>query len=167
MAQNRWILLSFTGGGILFLDQMSKFYVQKFLTLHESLPMIPSFFSLTYIRNPGAAFGLFANQSLAFRSIFFFSVSSVALVLLLLFFLQASGEDTFSLVGLSLLFGGAVGNLIDRVRFGEVVDFLDFYVGEFHWPAFNVADSAITVGASFLILSAMKKTLSGSRPQSL
>ncbi len=155
------------GGGILFLDQISKFYVQKFLKLHESVAVIHDLFSLTHIRNPGAAFGLFANQSLAFRSIFFFSVSSIALVLLLLFFLQAQGEDQFRLNGLSLIFGGAVGNMVDRVRFGEVVDFLDFYVGTFHWPAFNVADSAITIGAALLVLNAMKKPVSSSKAQSL
>lgn len=115
--------------------------------------VIDDFFSLTYIRNPGAAFGFFANQTAQFRSVFFLSVSALALTLLIFFFFQAPKEDFCALIALSLLFGGAVGNLLDRLRMGEVVDFLDFYIGQFHWPAFNVADSAITVGISLLMFN--------------
>ncbi|TAK04509.1 MAG: signal peptidase II, partial [Candidatus Manganitrophaceae bacterium] len=99
------------------------------------------------------AFGFFAEQSAGFRSIFFLIISVVALSILFYFFTQTSKEDTSSLVAISLLFGGAIGNLIDRMRLGEVVDFLDFYIGRFHWPAFNVADSAITIGISLLMLN--------------
>lgn len=84
---------------------------------------------------------------------FFLSVSAVALTLLIFFFLQAPKDDILALIAISLLFGGAIGNLLDRLRMGEVVDFLDFYIGQFHWPAFNVADSAITVGISLLMFS--------------
>lgn len=141
------------GGGIIILDQFTKHHIQKALRLNESIVVIDDFFSLTYIRNPGAAFGFFANQTAQFRSVFFLSVSAVALTLLIFFFLQAPKEDLSALIAISLLFGGAVGNLLDRLRMGEVVDFLDFYIGQFHWPAFNVADSAITIGISLLMFN--------------
>lgn len=150
---NKFLFLALIGGGITILDQSTKYYVQKALRLHESVVVIKDFFSLTYVRNPGAAFGFFATQTAQFRSVFFLSVSAVALTLLIFFFLQAPKDDILALIAISLLFGGAIGNLLDRLRMGEVVDFLDFYIGQFHWPAFNVADSAITVGISLLMFS--------------
>jgi signal peptidase II len=81
----------------------------------------------------------------------------LAILLLIYFFLKVPREDSVSLIAIALLFGGALGNLIDRIRFGEVIDFLDFYIGSYHWPAFNVADSAITVGISLLVLDAFIK----------
>ena len=150
---NRFLFLTLIGGGIIILDQFTKHHIQKALRLHESVVVIEDFFSLTYIRNPGAAFGFFATQTAQFRSVFFLTVSAVALTLLIFFFLQTPKDDVWALIAISLLFGGAIGNLLDRLRIGEVVDFLDFYVGQFHWPAFNVADSAITVGISLLMFS--------------
>lgn len=149
--QDKLICLTLVGGGTIILDQVTKFYIQHAIRLNESVIVIQNFFSLTYIRNPGAAFGFFADQSAAFRSVFFLIISLLALSLLLFFFAQTPKEETASLSAISLLFGGAVGNLIDRLRLGEVVDFLDFYLGRFHWPAFNVADSAITIGISLLM----------------
>ncbi len=139
------------GGGVILLDQVSKFYIHQAFRLHESRAIIDGFFSLTYIRNPGAAFGLFAEQDEGFRSIFFAVVSVIALCLLAYFFWETPKEETLGLVAISLLFGGAIGNMIDRFRLGEVIDFLDFYVGQSHWPAFNVADSSITAGISLLL----------------
>ncbi|MDC4203085.1 MAG: signal peptidase II [Candidatus Manganitrophus sp.] len=153
LGQIKLIFLTLIGGGTIILDQITKLLIQNAFRLHESVVVIQDFFSLTYIRNPGAAFGLFADQSAGFRSVFFLVVSIVALSILLYFLAQTPKEDKSSLVAISLLFGGAVGNLIDRVRMGEVVDFLDFYVGQFHWPAFNVADSAITIGISLLMFN--------------
>lgn len=153
LISNKFLFLTLIGGGIIILDQFTKHHIQKVLRLNESIVVIDDFFSLTYIRNPGAAFGFFANQTAQFRSVFFLSVSAVALTLLIFFFLQAPKEDLCALIAISLLFGGAVGNLLDRLRMGEVVDFLDFYIGQFHWPAFNVADSAITVGISLLMFN--------------
>ncbi len=150
---NRFLFLTLIGGGIIILDQFTKHHIQKALRLHESVVVIEDFFSLTYIRNPGAAFGFFATQTAQFRSVFFLTVSAVALTLLIFFFLQAPKDDVWAFIAISLLFGGAIGNLLDRLRIGEVVDFLDFYIGQFHWPAFNVADSAITVGISLLMVS--------------
>jgi signal peptidase II len=153
LGQIKLISLTLIGGGTIILDQITKLLVQKVFRLNESVVVIQDFFSLTYIRNPGAAFGLFADQSSGFRSIFFLVVSIVALSILLYFLAQTPKEDKSSLVAISLLFGGAIGNLIDRVRMGEVIDFLDFYIGRFHWPAFNVADSAITIGISLLMFN--------------
>jgi signal peptidase II len=149
--RGKFLFLAVIGGGVILLDQVSKLYIHKAFRLHESKVLIDGFFSLTYIRNPGAAFGLFAEHNESFRSIFFAVVSVIAICLLAYFFWETPKEETMGLVAISLLFGGAIGNMIDRFRMGEVIDFLDFYVGQSHWPAFNVADSAITVGISLLL----------------
>jgi signal peptidase II len=145
-------ILALVGGSVLVLDQISKAYINHAFILHESLPIIPDLFSITYVRNPGAAFGLFAGKSSLFRTAFFSGVSLVALSFLGIMIYQVPKDDRWQTVSLSLLLGGAMGNIIDRIRMGEVIDFLDFYIGTYHWPAFNVADSAITVGVTFLML---------------
>ncbi|MFQ5779504.1 MAG: signal peptidase II, partial [Nitrospiria bacterium] len=104
---SKFLLLSLIGGGVIILDQISKFYVQDAFRLHESVPVIDDFFSLTYIRNPGAAFGFLADQDGVFRAIFFLTVSVIALSLLVYFFLQTPKEDISALIAISLLFGGA------------------------------------------------------------
>ncbi len=127
-------------------DQITKFLVDQWMPLHHSIPVIDGLFSLTYIRNTGAAFGIFAGSAAAFRLPFLivFSLVAVGFVVAMLRRLQ---PDQIGLVtALAFILGGAVGNLIDRVAYGEVIDFLDFYWGRYHWPAFNVADSFITVG---------------------
>ena len=149
--RRKTFFLIFISGGIILSDQVTKIIVEKTFKLYESVVILEGFFSLTYILNPGAAFGFLADQNATFRMIFFLSVSVIALVLLGAFFRDTPEEDTLGLTAISLLFGGAIGNLIDRIRLGEVIDFLDFYIKEYHWPAFNVADSAITVGISLLI----------------
>ncbi len=138
-------------GSVVLLDQITKLMVQDRFALHESIVVVNGFFSLTYILNPGAAFGFLADQNETFRTVFFLSVSVIALTLLLVFYRDTPADDTIGLFAISLLFGGAIGNLIDRIRIGEVVDFLDFYIAQHHWPAFNVADSAITVGISLML----------------
>ncbi len=152
------LILSAVGGSVILLDQISKIYIDQTFRLHESLPVIPQLFSITYVRNPGAAFGLFADQSSLFRTVLFAGVSIAALVFLFLMLYQAPKEDRWQITALSLLLGGATGNLLDRVRMGEVIDFLDFYIGTYHWPAFNVADSAITIGVAMLLLALLKDT---------
>jgi signal peptidase II len=137
---------------VVLLDQLSKIWIVGSLRLHEGFPLIDGFFNIVHVRNPGAAFGFLAGAPPLFRSVFFISVTVVA-ILLILRYLRVSRIEEPSLVwALALILSGAVGNLIDRVRFGEVVDFLDVYVGTYHWPAFNVADSAITVGAVILMM---------------
>jgi signal peptidase II len=131
-------------------DQITKAVVQRAMTLHESIPIIPSV-NLTYTRNPGAAFSLFADAHPTFRAWFFLIVSVVALVLITIFLRRVERGDWWSVASLSLILGGAIGNLIDRIRYGEVIDFIDLYVGQYHWPVFNIADSGITVGMVMLL----------------
>ncbi len=131
---------------ILILDQVIKIYVHTNFTLHESKTVIDGFFSFTYVRNPGAAFGLLRDTPDVFRRVFFLSVTPIAVVALFYFLLTVKVEDSFQITAISLIFSGALGNYIDRVRFEYVIDFLDFYIGNIHYPAFNVADIAIVCG---------------------
>jgi signal peptidase II len=133
------------------LDQLTKWEVTRGMRLHESIPIIPDFFSLTYIRNSGAAFGILAGSNAGVRMVFFGLTSVLALALLGTIYARLSSGDWIGQMSVAAICGGAIGNLIDRVRFGEVIDFLDFSLWEHHWPAFNVADAAITVGVCFLI----------------
>ena len=152
----RWGILLGVGLVIVVLDQITKTLVMHTMHLHESIPVIAGFFNLTYIRNPGAAFGMFATTNSAFRLIFFAGTSIFALGLLGTIFYRMHPADVCGQLSVASIFGGAIGNLLDRLQYGEVVDFLDFYMGGHHWPAFNVADSAISVGVvSLLILFAM------------
>jgi signal peptidase II len=135
------------------LDQFTKILTVSNFTLYESLEIIPGFFSLTYLTNKGAAFGFLAGVDASWRHYFFLILASVALVLLLVAWFRLRKEHRFYGPALALIAGGAIGNVIDRVRLGAVVDFLDFYVAGHHWPAFNVADSAILVGVVLFLLS--------------
>jgi len=145
---NKYPWVAAITGMVVILDQLTKYLVLKKFYLHESVKVIPGFFSLTYVRNPGAAFGLLAGASGAWRTIFFVTVSLAALVVIAA--LVRKTTDRLPLIAFSLIGGGAVGNLIDRVRFGEVVDFIEWYYRSFHWPTFNIADSAITAGVVLL-----------------
>ena len=151
------LLLGVTTGLILFLDQITKFYVDSSMRLHESIPVIQGFFSITHVRNPGAAFGFLAGASPLFRSIFFVAVTVLAIILAVHYIWKSRAEEPFLTFALSLILSGAAGNLIDRVRLGEVIDFLDVYIGSTHWPAFNVADSAISVGAVILFIELTRR----------
>jgi len=136
---------------VIILDQLTKWLVTSAMRLHESISIIPDLFSLTYIRNSGAAFGILAGSHAGFRLVFFGLTSVLALALLGTIYVRLSPADWIGQVSVASIFGGAVGNLIDRIRSGEVIDFLDFSLLGHHWPAFNVADAAITVGVCFLI----------------
>ncbi len=139
-------------GCVVALDQMTKALVLKTMALYHSIPVIPGFFSLTHIRNPGGAFGFMARQGPGVRAFLFLAVSLLAILLLFYLYRKIPRSYQWLSAGLALIMGGAIGNLIDRIRFGEVVDFLDFYAGAYHWPAFNVADSAVTVGILVLLI---------------
>ena len=132
-------------------DRMSKWLVAGSITLHDSVPVLPGFFRLTHVQNSGAAFGLFAESSSEWKIaiLILFSILALAVVSALLW--KNSHSMTTTGVGLALILGGAVGNLWDRLLTGHVVDFFDFYLGSYHWPAFNVADSAIVIGALLLV----------------
>ena len=148
----RYLLLALLAGTIVVTDQATKLSIVESMRLHESIPIVPNLFSLTYIRNPGAAFGLLAGSSNAFRMVFFGVTSLFALALLGTILFRLPEKDWMGQLSIAGILGGAIGNLIDRLRYGEVIDFLDVYVGSYHWPAFNVADAAITTGASVLMI---------------
>jgi len=135
----------------LVLDQVSKFLILLKLPLGGTVPLIPGFLNLVHVHNKGAAFGLLSGWSAQFAWLFF--VLTTALVLVILgYLLWRLPEDQWpATLGYSLIMTGALGNLIDRIRLGEVVDFIDVYYGHYHWPAFNVADSLVCVGAAVLV----------------
>lgn len=149
---SRYLLLALIASTVTILDQATKYWITQSMRLHESIPVIPNLFSFTYIRNPGAAFGLLAGSSNAFRTVFFGVTSLLALALLITILVRLPDKDWIGRISIAGILGGAIGNLIDRLRFGEVIDFLDVYVESYHWPAFNVADSAISVGVVCLII---------------
>ena len=138
------------------LDFITKAYISSTMFLHESFVVIGGFLNITYVRNPGAAFSFLADAPPVFRFVFFVTVTVLAIILVLTYIARSKIEEPFMTFALSLILSGAVGNLIDRVRFGEVVDFIDVYIGSHHWPAFNVADSAISVGAVILLLEMLR-----------
>lgn len=141
---------------LILLDQATKFAVMRYFPLFTGKVVIPGFFNLVHVRNTGSAFSLFAGANPSWR-LPFFIVSTLLIVGVILFaYTKVRREETWLRTAYSLIVGGALGNLIDRLRFGEVVDFLDFYVGSYHWPAFNVADSAITTGALMLLVSMLR-----------
>jgi len=137
---------------VVVLDQLSKLWVVGNFALYESVPVIPGFFSLTYLTNTGAAFGILAGHSTWWRQAFFIAIALAALVVITVMYRRLRNESVWYEVALAFIAGGAIGNVIDRVRLGSVVDFLDVYIGTRHWPAFNIADSAITVGVAVFLV---------------
>lgn len=136
---------------MLVLDLATKIGIQRTFRLHESVPLLGDFFRLTYIFNPGAAFGLYLGPQ---SRLIFLVLSIVALIVLALLYRKTSPDHTWRLVAMGAIGGGALGNIVDRIRSpAGVVDFLDFGVGDLRWPVFNVADVAVTVGAFLLFLS--------------
>ena len=150
MKRNHKIFLVLTAG-VVCLDQASKAVVSSTLRMHEVRPIIHGLLNLTLIHNTGAAFGLMAGRVSPGRTFFFLAVSLLAMAVVLWMLLRLPEGQKVELVALSLIFGGALGNVIDRIRLGEVVDFIDVYFRSYHWPAFNVADSAISAGVVLLI----------------
>jgi signal peptidase II len=134
------------------LDQITKLAVVNCLRVYDSVPVVAGFFNLVHVRNRGMAFGLMNQHKIDFSFYFLVGVSLVAIALLVLWSFKLRESDLLTCAGLSLILGGAVGNLIDRVRLHEVIDFLDFYFRSYHWPAFNLADSAITVGTFWIAI---------------
>jgi len=151
MGQNIWARLILISGSIIFTDQLTKYIIKINIALYDNIIVIKNFFNITHILNPGGAFGFFASSSPGVRKFIFLFASSIVALLILWFYKKYAENFIFLSIGLALIFGGAVGNLIDRFIYGKVVDFLDFYIGTYHWPAFNMADSAITIGMGILI----------------
>ncbi|CAG0964703.1 signal peptidase II [Geobacter sp.] len=148
-------IFSIITGASLVLDQATKVVVDRTMALYQSIPVIDGLFSITYMRNKGAAFSFLSTFD--YRRPFFIAVTLVAIVVIAVTFRKLRDDQRLTAVSLSLIFSGAVGNLIDRVRLGEVIDFLDVYWKTHHWPAFNVADSAICVGVALLAFDMIRE----------
>lgn len=147
---SRWGLFSIIVVVGLLADQASKLYVDKVMSLHQSIPVIDGLFNFTYLRNRGAAFSFLSEAS--WRLPFFILVTLIAAVVILVALKKMREDQKLAQISLAMIFSGAIGNLIDRIRLGEVIDFLDVYWQQHHWPAFNIADSLICVGVALIAL---------------
>ncbi len=148
--KKKYIIFIFICLYILIVDQWTKYVIEHKLPLYKRIEVIPNFFSLTHVRNKGGAFGIFGGERLGFNSGFFIIISIIAIICLLYIYLKVRNENERIFFPFSLIIGGAIGNLLDRIRLGEVIDFLDFKIFSYHWPAFNIADSAISLGVFLL-----------------
>ena len=156
MRRKYWILL-IVFLVVISLDQSTKLMIQQTLPLHKQVEVLPGFFNLIHVRNTGGAFGIFGGEKDPVGSALFVAASLVAVGILVILFLRVKDHEKSLSFSLSLLLSGAIGNLIDRIAYGEVIDFLDFYVSSYHWPAFNIADSAISVGIGLMALELLIK----------
>ena len=136
-------------------DRITKLAIESSMPLYSSRSVIEGFFNLVHTRNTGIAFSLFADSSPVIREIVIPAFSVIAVALVVILFFQSESNSWRLQLGLMLVLAGALGNLYDRASYGFVVDFLDFYVGDYHWPAFNVADSSITTGAGLLVFDSI------------
>jgi signal peptidase II len=151
----RWSLFSLIVVLGLVADQASKLYIHVSMSLYQSIPVLDGLFNITYLRNKGAAFSFLANAS--WRIPFFITVTLVAAVVILVVLRKLRADQRLAQVALAMIFSGAIGNLIDRIRLGEVIDFLDVYWKSYHWPAFNVADSLICVGVALVAFDMLQE----------
>ncbi len=148
----KYLVLACFAGLIIAIDQLTKIYVHTQFQLHESKVILDHFFNITYIRNFGAAFGFLAQAPAAFREIFFLTMPPLACIIILYILRGVDDDDKRQTMALASIFGGALGNYIDRLQFRYVIDFLDFHLyGKYSWPAFNIADMAIVCGVLFLV----------------
>ena len=153
-----WLLFIITTATI-FLDQFIKVLVVSRIPVYRSITVIPGFFEVTHIYNPGVAFGFLAENNTNLRLIFILSASLIAMGMIIYLFIITKHDKLYLLSGLSLILGGASGNVIDRIRLGKVIDYLDFCIKSLHWPAFNIADSAITIGLLIFIYHLLFKKI--------
>ncbi len=137
---------------IVLLDQATKQLIVRTIRLGQGIPVVPGFFDIVFVLNPGAAFSFLATLPDSVRNPFFVMISVTAVILIIVYHTRHLQQHALASLSLALILGGAVGNLIDRLRYGMVVDFLLVHVYQYHWPAFNVADSAISVGVSLMVL---------------
>ncbi|MFA6822626.1 MAG: signal peptidase II [Geobacter sp.] len=151
----RWSLFSLIVVLGLVADQASKLYIHGSMSMYQSIPVLDGLFNITYLRNKGAAFSFLANAS--WRIPFFITVTLVAAVVILVVLRKLRVDQRLAQVALAMIFSGAIGNLIDRIRLGEVIDFLDVYWKSYHWPAFNVADSLICVGVALVAFDMLQE----------
>jgi len=147
----------FISAVIIVLDAVTKWMVSANITLHDAITVVPNLFSIVHVRNTGAAFGIGANAESQVVPLLLNSGAILVFLIVVAYALRTPLTDRTLQIGLHLILGGAIGNLVDRFRFGYVVDFLDIYVRDHHWPAFNVADSAICIGIALLFLDMRRK----------
>jgi signal peptidase II len=147
------------------LDQLTKMLVDRFMSLHESHLLIDGVLRLTYVQNRGAAFGILSEADLPYQSLLFAVVSLGALGAIAAYAWRLPARSRLPQTALALIMGGALGNLLDRARLGYVIDFVDAYWGVHHWPAFNVADSAISIGVVLLVIDILRQPQAGEAPQ--
>lgn len=159
MIRQRLLFLLWITSAVLILDQVTKHLVHTGMAYGSAIPILPGFFDLTHVHNPGGAFGFLAGQGVWVRKLVFLFVSGLATLMILFFYHRTPQAFLCLRTGLALIFGGAVGNMVDRIRFGYVVDFFDVYWKGWHWPAFNVADSAICIGMAIFVFHVLFKKL--------
>ena len=156
MKRKYWLLLIICFC-VLTADQWTKYRVQQQLPLYHGIEVIRGFFDLTHVRNTGGAFGIFGGQRGGFGSFLFVAVSLIAIGVILYLFSKVKENEKTLALSFSLVLSGAIGNLVDRLRYGEVIDFFDFHLRSYHWPAFNIADAAICVGIGLMALELLIK----------
>ena len=145
------VLWGITAVVVFVADQVTKAVVNASIPEHTTVPLLPHFFNLIHTNNAGAAFGLFSDSPALWKTVLLIVISSALLAMVIAVMWRNQRLRWETGVGLALILGGALSNLFDRIRFGRVVDFLDVYYRSYHWPTFNLADSAIVVGAGFLV----------------
>lgn len=143
-------------GMIVAIDQLTKYILALAIPLHTGKVIIPGFFNLIHVRNTGGAFSMFAGDGSGWKRPLFIILTLIVVGIISYAYGKVAKNDTWNRVAYICITGGAVGNLLDRLRFGEVIDFLDFYAGSWHWPAFNAADMAISTGAVMLLISLIR-----------
>jgi signal peptidase II len=141
---------------VFIIDRATKWVIESRLTKADSFTVIPGFFDIVHSQNPGVVFGLFGDSTSEYRTLILIAFSAMALALVGVVLWNAARMERLTALGLSLMLGGAAGNVFDRVAYGRVTDFLEFYVGSFHWPTFNMADSAIVIGSGLVLLEMMR-----------
>ena len=157
--KNKYVFLIGIAALVAILDQAAKLLVVDRIPAYGTIAVIPGFFDLTHIYNTGGAFGFLAGKSSLFRHLFFLTASVIAMGMIVYLYLKMPRDYLFLRGGLTMILGGAMGNVIDRIRLGKVVDFIDLHVHDLHWPAFNIADSAITVGILIFVYHLLFKKI--------
>ncbi len=154
--KTRYFYLFLASNVLIILDQYTKMWVTTHIPQGHFIMVIDNLFALTHIRNPGVAFGLFAEGPSVLKTYLFVGFSIIAIIAIMIVFHKTPRENKTVLIALILIFSGAIGNLIDRVLYHEVIDFLDIFYNHYHWPAFNVADSCITFGVGLMFIDLIR-----------
>ena len=159
---SRYFFLFIVSNVLIILDQYTKLWVTNHIPQGHFIMVVDNFFALSHIRNPGVAFGLFAEGPSNLKTYIFIGFSIIAIIAILIVFHKTPRGNTMVLAALIMIFSGAIGNLIDRILYHEVIDFIDFFYNHYHWPAFNIADSCITIGVGLMFVDLFR---SGREPE--